>query len=183
MRPRRIGSPSTGWPAGSGPARVRSSGRMLRAVGATCCTMSNDAGRSPGRPPQSCVKASTPPADAPSTITSRLLKMSSSRPERRPGPLVAARAYSARAVRPPPERASIRPSRELEPPGCVQEDAGRQRCLGMKPNAPGLEELGSASVLDPELSQQIEQTLAAAEDARAEAAAMAAERGALSEAL
>jgi PAS domain S-box-containing protein len=53
----------------------------------------------------------------------------------------------------------------------------------MKRTARDLEVLGSISVLDPELSQQIEQSLAEVEDARAEAAAAAAERDALAEAL
>ena len=53
----------------------------------------------------------------------------------------------------------------------------------MKPKARGLDEFGSKPAPDPETSQCIEQSLALAEDARAEAAATARERDALAEAL
>ena len=53
----------------------------------------------------------------------------------------------------------------------------------MKREARGLDELGSNPALDHEFAQQLEHSLTAAEDARAEAAAMARERDALVEAL
>ncbi len=53
----------------------------------------------------------------------------------------------------------------------------------MKPKSRGLDELGPERALDPRLSEQVEQSIAAAEDARAEAAAAAGERDSFADAL
>ena len=55
---------------GQGADHARSCGRMLCAP--TCSTTATGAARSGGRPPTSVRSASTPPADAPMTITLRL---------------------------------------------------------------------------------------------------------------
>jgi hypothetical protein len=70
MRPGVISSPSTPWVAGSGPARVRISSRKLGLVGATCKTMKIAAGKSQGSPPTRICRASTPPAEVPTTMMS-----------------------------------------------------------------------------------------------------------------
>src|SRR6266496_4051627 len=72
MCPYLIAWPSTGWRACSGPARLRMSGSRLGLCAGTCRTRKMAAGRPAGNEPTSFIRASTPPADAPITITSCL---------------------------------------------------------------------------------------------------------------
>src|SRR5262245_13983065 len=70
MRPGWIASPSSGWTAGNGETRLRIVGSTLGLWAGTCRTTKTDAGRSAGKARTSCVSASTPPAEAPTTIMS-----------------------------------------------------------------------------------------------------------------
>src|ERR1051325_2640069 len=70
MWPGRIGSPSAGCAAGSGPARPRIAGSTLFTPGARCQTMKTAAGRSAGRPATSFSSAAMPPAEGPTTTMS-----------------------------------------------------------------------------------------------------------------
>src|SRR5919109_2831653 len=56
--------------AGSGPARLRMLASALGASGARCSTTKTDASKSAGKPATRRVRASTPPADAPTTTIS-----------------------------------------------------------------------------------------------------------------
>src|SRR5256885_6895011 len=71
MCPRSIRSPCRALLAGNAPARSRMLGRTLVPVARTCRTTSIAAGSSCGRSATSLASASTPPADAPTTTTSR----------------------------------------------------------------------------------------------------------------
>src|SRR3954466_8374651 len=64
-------SPSAGWCAGSGPERVKISGRTLRMPGETCQTTKTAAGKPAGSAATMCCSASRPPAEAPMTTMSR----------------------------------------------------------------------------------------------------------------
>ncbi len=69
--PGRNGSPSAACRTGSGPARSRMCGSALRPDAGTWRTISTQAGKSAGSRRISAVSASTPPAEAPTTTTSR----------------------------------------------------------------------------------------------------------------
>src|SRR3954467_7894137 len=73
MRPARSGSPSVAAAAGNSPWRLRMAGRTLRPEAGTCSTTITAAGRSSGRSAARRVRASTPPAEAPTTIRGTLI--------------------------------------------------------------------------------------------------------------
>jgi hypothetical protein len=64
MTPRSRGSPSTGWRAGSGPARDRICGRTEGPVAWMCRRTRTGAAKSSGSADTNARSASTPPADA-----------------------------------------------------------------------------------------------------------------------
>src|SRR5438105_2867668 len=70
MWPGWLGSPSRAWAASSGPARLSSSGSTLVAPLGRCTTTNTVAGSPAGRPRTTSRSTSTPPAEAPITITS-----------------------------------------------------------------------------------------------------------------
>src|SRR5205807_211512 len=63
-------SPSTGCAAGKADQRLRISGSRLGTSGGKWITTKTAAGRSAGKPPTSAETASTPPVEAPTTMTS-----------------------------------------------------------------------------------------------------------------
>src|SRR5438067_10757210 len=70
MWPGRIASPSRACVARSGPFLLRISGRTLRPSGGMWQTTNRDAGNPGGRYRTSCRRASTPPAEVPTTMMS-----------------------------------------------------------------------------------------------------------------
>ena len=70
MCPGRSFSPSFAAVAGKAPARERIFGSKLGPVGEVCKTMAMAAGRPRGSPRTRRLRASTPPAEAPTTMTS-----------------------------------------------------------------------------------------------------------------
>src|SRR5205807_3104816 len=70
MRFGRMGSPSAGWSTGSLVWRPRILGRAVPVWGAMWSTTKTAAGRSSGRSATNRLNASTPPAEAPTTMMS-----------------------------------------------------------------------------------------------------------------